>query len=249
MKQYYWFFFLSVSLSFSSLKAQIIDYYLIPDSDYQIQKKTLKKLDVKKVEVNVLRNTDSTQGIIETWNLDRGNLTGFSSIHAQYEFSYTQINGQKVVQTIEAKNVQKASFSYSENNKMSVRFQKYQAFKDDFDKGTLYEVSLNDFGRITQVNISEDQYDAPALPKISYNYIYDKKTNRLIQVEAKNLEDKTKKPYIGTYSYDGRGWLTQFKDVKKTITYTYQSNGLLKQKITDYGNKKRKVKRHYKYYL
>lgn len=227
----------------------VIDYFVFPESDYQIQKKLLKKLDVKKVEVNVLRNTDSTQGIIETWQLDRGNLIAYQSIQAPFQFKYTKLNGQTLIEYIETEHLQKISFTYLENNKIKVRFQRYQEFKDDFDKGMLYTLTYNDQGKILRVYQEEDQYDAPPIPKVNFTYIYHKKSGKLIGIEAENLEDKTKKKYKASLIYDNRGYLREFKDNKKTITYTYFPNGLIREKSTDYGRKRPKTKRYFKYYM
>ena len=227
----------------------VADYFIFPESDYQIQKKLLKKLDVKKVEVNVLRNTDSTQGIIETWHLDRGNLIAYQSIQAPFQFKYTKLNGQTVIEYIETEHLQKISFTYLPDNKIKVRLQRYQEFKDDFDKGMLYTITYNDMGKILKVYQEEDQYDAPPIPKVLYTYIYHKKSQKLIGIRAKNLEDKTKKEYKATLVYDNRGYLKEFKDNKKTITYTYFPNGLIREKSTDYGRKRTKVKRYFKYYM
>lgn len=244
-------FFLIVCLctAFSTPAQALIDYFIFPDSDYQLQKKLLKKLDVKKVEVNVLRNTDSTQGIIETWELDRGNIVAYKSIQATFQFKYTKFNGQTVIDYIETEYLQKISFTYLENNKIKVRFQRYQEYKDDFDKGMLYTITYNDNGKILKVYQEEDQYDAPPIPKVSFTYLYHKKSQKLIGVEAQNLEDKTKKKYKAMLIYDNRGYLKEFKDNKKTITYTYFPNGLIREKTIDYGRKRPKVKRYYKYYM
>jgi hypothetical protein len=240
---------LFISISFFLSAQTVTDYFIFPESDYQLQKKLLKKLDVKKVEVNVLRNTDSAQGIIETWQLDRGNLIAYQSIQAPFQFKYTKINGQTVIEYIETEHLQRISFSYLDNNKMKVRFQRYQSFKDDFDKGTLYTISYNDQGKILKVYQEEDQYDAPPIPKINFTYLYHKKSGKLIGIEAENLEDKTKKKYKAMLIYDNRGYLKEFKDSKKTITYTYFPNGLIREKSTDYGRKRPKIKRYFKYYM
>lgn len=242
--------FVIFSLLLSKIYAQtVIDYFIFPESDYQIQKKLLKKLDVKKVEVNVLRNTDSTQGIIETWQLDRGNLIAFQSIQAPFQFKYTKLNGQTVIEYIETEHLQRISFTYLNNNKIKVRLQRYQEYKDDFDKGMLYTITYDDYGKILKVYQEEDQYDAPPIPKVSFTYTYHKKSGKLIGIEAQNLEDKTKKKYKAMLIYDSRGYLREFKDSKKTITYTYFPNGLIREKSTDYGKKRPKVKRYFKYYM
>lgn len=245
-----WFCTLFLIGTFFNASAQtVIDYFIFPESDYQLQKKLLKKLDVKKVEVNVLRNTDSVQGIIETWHLDRGNIVAFQSIQAPFQFKYTKFNGQTVIQYIETEYLQKISFTYLDNNKMKVRLQRYQEYKDDFDKGMLYTVTYDDYGKILKVYQEEDQYDAPPIPKVNFVYKYHKKSGKLIGIEAENLEDKAKKKYKAMLIYDHRGYLKEFKDNKKTITYTYFPNGLIREKSTDYGRKRPKVKRYFKYYM
>lgn len=245
-----WFCTLFLIGTFFNAPAQtVIDYFIFPESDYQLQKKLLKKLDVKKVEVNVLRNTDSVQGIIETWHLDRGNLVAFQSIQAPFQFKYTKLNGQTVIEYIETEHLQKISFTYLGNNKIKVRLQRYQEYKDDFDKGMLYTITYDDYGKILKVYQEEDQYDAPPIPKVNFVYKYHKKSGKLIGIEAENLEDKTKKKYKAMLIYDHRGYLKEFKDNKKTITYTYFPNGLIREKSTDYGRKRPKVKRYFKYYM
>lgn len=241
---------LNVLISVHFVSSQTVaDYFIFPDSDYQLQKKLLKKLDVKKVEVNVLKNTDSVQGIIETWHLDRGNLIAYQSVQAPFQFKYTKINGQTLIEQIETEFLQKITFTYLENNKVKVRLQRYQEYKDDFDKGMLYTITYDDYGKIIKVYQEEDQYDAPPIPKVEFRYFYHKKTHKLIGIEARNLEDKTKNKYKATLTYDRRGYLKELKDNKKTITYTYFPNGLIREKSIDYGKRRPKVKRYYKYYF
>lgn len=247
--KYLFFGLIYVGFAIYSSAQTIADYFIFPESDYQLQKKILKKLDVKKVEVNVLRNTDSTQGIIETWTLDRGNIIDYGSIQAKFKFQYTKVKSQTVIQSIETDYLQKITFTYLDGNKIKVRLQRYQEYKDDFDKGMLYTITYDDYGKILKVYQEEDQYDAPTIPKVLFTYTYHKKTGKLILMEAKNMEDKTKKAYRGTFIYDRRGLLKEFKDNKKTITYTYFPNGLIRQKTIDYGRKKNKVNRYYKYYM